>query len=358
MSALNVFDLMIVGQGIAGTCLAFAAQQAGKKVLVIDPANHRNASLSAGGCLNPITGRRNVLSWMSEPLHEAARAMYLQLEKELNISFLSQKAGLKIMHSMKEQNDLLALIGTEGYENCLQDDRVHYLPASHFNNEFGYLHLLNFMRVNAPALLHAYRAFLQANQLLLEEKFDHNLLSYSDEYVEYKNFRAAHIIFAEGVGIKENPLFQEIPVIKNKGQCLLVNTGTSFENILVGNGLNIPLQDEQWYIGATYEWKYDTEEIDEAGRDFLLSQCQKLFKNKVDISEQWVAFRATTPDRKPFIGRHNTLEKVWLFNGMGAKGMSIAPYFAHALLDLIYEGKALPAEVNPYRFQQLNAGNA
>jgi len=358
MSVPPELDLIIVGQGIAGSCLAFAAQKAGKKTLVIDPADHRSASLSAGGCLNPITGRRNVLSWMCETLHDKARSMYLEMESALNIHFLHTNYALKIMHSMKEQNDLLSLVGTEGYEHCLLDDRVRYLPSSDFNNEFGYLHLDNFMRVDAPFLLNSYRKYLLENDALKEEKFDYHQLQFKEDGIQYQGQHAKHIIFAEGIGILQNPFFQDIPITKNKGQCLFIKNPAQSAHVLVGNGLNIPLQDEHWYIGSTYEWKYDTEEADDAAREFLQAQCQKLFKNEVEITDQWVAFRSTTSDRKPFIGRHSTHERLWLFNGMGAKGMSLAPYFSEALLDLIFSGNTLPEEVNPYRFQVLNAGNA
>jgi hypothetical protein len=39
----------------------------------------------------------------------------------------------------------------------------------------------------------------------------------------YKDFQFKNIIFAEGMGVKENPFFSEIPVEPNKGHHLEVN---------------------------------------------------------------------------------------------------------------------------------------
>ncbi|MFT5168556.1 MAG: glycine oxidase, partial [Saprospiraceae bacterium] len=56
-------DYLIIGQGLAGSLLAYQLLERGKTVQIID--NHHNGASSsiAAGIINPITGRRFAKSW-------------------------------------------------------------------------------------------------------------------------------------------------------------------------------------------------------------------------------------------------------------------------------------------------------
>ena len=55
----KIFDYIIVGQGIAGTNLAFQLIDSGKSIMVIDQVNLNSSSRVATGIINPVTGRKN-----------------------------------------------------------------------------------------------------------------------------------------------------------------------------------------------------------------------------------------------------------------------------------------------------------
>lgn len=56
-------DYIIVGQGLAGSLIALNLLRRGKSVRVIDDGHKHAASKVAAGLINPITGRRHVLTW-------------------------------------------------------------------------------------------------------------------------------------------------------------------------------------------------------------------------------------------------------------------------------------------------------
>ena len=56
-------DAIIVGQGLAGTTLAWCLLEAGLSVLVTDREEEVTSSKIAAGLITPITGQRLALSW-------------------------------------------------------------------------------------------------------------------------------------------------------------------------------------------------------------------------------------------------------------------------------------------------------
>ena len=68
-------DAIIVGQGLAGTTLAWCLLEAGMSVLVTDPEEEITSSKIAAGLITPITGQRLALSWQVETFLPAARIL-------------------------------------------------------------------------------------------------------------------------------------------------------------------------------------------------------------------------------------------------------------------------------------------
>ncbi len=85
-------EVLIVGQGLAGTWLSYWLYKAGISFKVIDQPNPDGASFRAAGLINPVTGRRMVTTWMIDELMPFAHEhigrsenlfMYQQLLKKL-----------------------------------------------------------------------------------------------------------------------------------------------------------------------------------------------------------------------------------------------------------------------------------
>ena len=59
----DIFDCVIVGQGLAGTTLAWHLVEAGRSVLLLDAEAPVTASKISPGLITPITGQRLSLAW-------------------------------------------------------------------------------------------------------------------------------------------------------------------------------------------------------------------------------------------------------------------------------------------------------
>ena len=66
--------------------------------------------------------------------------------------------------------------------------------------------------------------------------------------------------------------------------------------------------------------------------------------------EHKAGVRPTVSDRRPLIGLHPENKQLAVFNGMGTKGVMIAPYFADQLVNLLLNNKSLSEEVDITRF--------
>ena len=94
-------DIIIVGQGIAGSILAYQLIKKGKSLLIVDSDN-ANSSKIAAGLITPITGRRYVKSWLFDQLNGFLIPFYKHLEKEFGNLIYHEISICKIIVSSVE----------------------------------------------------------------------------------------------------------------------------------------------------------------------------------------------------------------------------------------------------------------
>jgi len=66
--------------------------------------------------------------------------------------------------------------------------------------------------------------------------------------------------------------------------------------------------------------------------------------------------RPTTPDRKPILGVHPQHAQAVVFNGLGTKGVSLAPYFSGVLAEALENDAPINKEVDIDRYKHYNYG--
>src|SRR5258708_21923737 len=80
-------DHIIVGQGLAGSCLAIQLLNRGKKIMVFDEPEKNRASKVAAGLFNPVTGKRMTKSWKADEIFPCLFQFYSEAEKLLSNKF-------------------------------------------------------------------------------------------------------------------------------------------------------------------------------------------------------------------------------------------------------------------------------
>ena len=97
-------EFLIVGNGLAGTLLAFEMLDQKLDFRILASPEKSRASLVAAGMFNPLVFKRMTKSWMADQLLPVMNKRYHELEDKLNERFFFQKDILK---PLSEQEMLL-----------------------------------------------------------------------------------------------------------------------------------------------------------------------------------------------------------------------------------------------------------
>lgn len=344
-------DCIIVGQGLCGTWLSYYLEKAGASFVIIDKSEQLTASRAASGIINPVTGRRIVTTWMIDELMPHAWNAYNEYGQLLGISCIEQKAIADFFATPQMR---LA------FAERLEKDATYLSLPSNENDwhewlqyDFGYGLITPAFLIDIRKLLDARRGSLQRMGRLLEEKFDFNTLETTGTTVRYKDLHAQRIIFCDGAAGIHNPFFPNLPFGLNKGEAMLVRIPGLPATHILKKGYNlVPWAEDVFWLGSTYLWEFDNADPTEGFRQFAGNWLKATVKLPFELLDHWAAVRPATLERKPFVGRHPNHPSVAIFNGMGTKGCSLAPYFAQQLAgNLLNETPILP-EASVQRFQR------
>lgn len=345
-------DYIIVGQGLAGTLLSWFLEKKGKSFFIIDNNHHHAASKIAAGVINPITGRKYVKSWRIEQFLPIARQTYAEISEKLSTKIAHPKKIFRGLYGIQDENTWEARKSDAVAGQFIEDNPDVSEYEGKINGIFSYGVLVGGMQVQLPIIVNKYRDQLRSDQLILEEKFDYDLLEISKNEVSYKNIKARQIIFAEGYQSQFNPYFKHLPFEPAKGDVLIIKIeGRPFDNILRHKVFIAPIDDEHYWIGSDYRWQFEDDSPDPDKKEALIETLDKILNVPYEIVAHIAGIRPCVKGRRPFLGRHADIPQLSIFNGLGTKGASLGPYWANHFIEHLVEAAPLDSEVDIVRFE-------
>ena len=346
-----MIDFIIVGYGIAGLSLAYKLIKE-KKDFVIFDVPRTNSTYQSGAVLNPTILKRYTLSWKGLEFMKFAKEFYLEFEKKYNVKVYDNILIHKYFSNEQEQNYWIEASGFKYLENYLDNPIVNK-----YNNQFllknGYGILKNTAKIDPKLMLDIFKLNLVKDKFIVKD-FDHSKLKIYDEYVKYENITSKKIVFCEGVGIKNNNFFNYLPVTSLKGEFLLIKAPKlSNKHIIKSSVYIIPINKGIFWVGSTFNFNDKSTKKTKEGYNFLLSKLNSLISVPFQVIDHKVGFRPVVKDRRPILGRHPKHKNLILYNGLGTRGLMIAPLLSKWLYEYISEGKELNNEVSIDRFEGL-----
>lgn len=341
------YDHIIIGRGLAGTLLSYELIGRGRKILVID-ANGEGASTAvAAGMFNPMVFKRLVKAWMVDELLPVAKKTFDEIaEGSWNTTGL-----VKLFTTEKDELDWRERALEGGYTDHLQIAAEPLVDKSELIKPFGYGTVPKAGRVDLQAMLVAGREFLLSQDALLEERILYEDIKFDEETVKVGAHSADNIIFCEGHQVVNNPWFQYLPFKLAKGEVLTVRMPDLELDKTINRGhFILPLGNNIYKVGSTFDWKELDDKPTEKGKQWIMERLRRAYSGPVEILDHQAGIRPTVSDRRPIMGRHHELEHAYIFNGLGARGAMIAPYFVKHFADHLLNGKELIAEVDIQRF--------
>ncbi|GAA4279684.1 NAD(P)/FAD-dependent oxidoreductase [Gaetbulibacter aestuarii] len=345
---MNV-DYIIVGIGLAGISFCEQLKAHNKSFLVFDNASQQS-SLVAGGLYNPVVLKRFTPVWKSQEQLPLALKQYAELEASLGVKLDYKIPVYRKFASVEEQNDWFTASDKTGLSDYMSTNLIKN-KNPHIKAPYGFGEVLKSGRIDVNTLVISYKNHLLKKGLLFEENFSYEALKTEGASLKYKNISAKYIVFAEGFGFKKNPFFGKLPISGTKGELLTINAPELKLNAVIKSGVFlIPVGNDNYIVGATYNWNDKTHEVSEAARKFLLEKLDTLMSCSYKIIDQVAGIRPTVKDRRPLVGEHHLLKSHYILNGLGTRGVMIGPYVAEKLFQCIENKVPLEKEIDCNRF--------
>lgn len=344
--------VIIIGRGLAAACIMHRFHEAGIDFRVIGKKELSSSSRVAAGIWNPLVFKRLTKSWMADTLIPELIQFYSHCEKEAGKIFLTHR---EILRSFKEEQE--ERLWQAKSKNALDDylDPTHYEAAAapdHLKmGRFG--KVLQAGNLDLPAFLdYTDEKF---RERISDEVFIHEELRVDAQKCLYKDAEVGDLIFCEGWLITKNPFFNWVPLKPAKGEILSLTLEHLSLPTAISNKESFLFQtaNKEFRTGATYEWENLNETTSSAALEELTEKLKQHTDEVPKVLRQEAGIRPATQDRRPLIGHHPDFKQLWVFNGLGTKGVMLAPYFSNKFV-LFYKENVRPdSETDLRRFYHL-----
>ena len=343
-------DYLIVGCGLAGIAFSHMLEKHGKSFIVVDDSSQQSSTV-AGGLYNPVVLKRFTPVWKSEEQLNIALPVYEELEDKLQVKLDYKTPVYRLFNSVAEQNNWFQATDHPELSKYLYP-HISYLKNSAIDSSFGYGLVHETGRVDTAQLIRSYRAYLKQKDMFLEVSFKPEDLNLNVAGCEFGDILASRVIFCEGFGLKHNPYFNYLPLNGTKGELITIHAPElQIEFVLKSSVFLIPLGDDIYRVGSTYEWEDKTNTITNKGKEELLTKLDGFLKCDYKVIDQVAGIRRTVKDRRPLVGQHGQHKQLFVLNGLGTRGVMIAPYVAEQLFHHIEYQTPLNKEIDIRRFE-------
>lgn len=320
----------IVGQGLAGTLLAWELERAGRDFLIFDAGLERATSRMAAGMVNPVTGRRMVKTWRVDELRPLAAAAYRSLGEALGVGAWRE---MRIRRWFRDETERRFFA-----ERQARGELEPFIEASDAEGCW----ITGAAQVDLAPLLAAARKRWRAAGRLKEERVDD-----PDDLSR----RHECVVLCTGAAARRHPQLTHVPWAVAKGESLTLEISGLVPDVMVSRGhWLLPLAGGRAKVGATYEVGADDLTPTPAAREELERAAAQLTDRAYMVRDQEAGLRLTLPDKRPVAGRCPRSAGVGVATGLGSKGVLFAPWLARQWADHLATGAPFDPAVDVARF--------
>lgn len=327
--------------------LAHFLMKRNRKVYVVDDLHAGSSSGAGAGIMNPVTGQRLVKTWKADQLFPFAENVYTGFEKLLGTQIFHPLKILRLFASEDERKEWEKKSRMAEYVDYLSPEMISCRKDCLKSSEGFYIQRGGY--VDMPSLIGKFRDKILKDRFIAAE-FNYNDLPFLGDEIRWKGILAKKVIFCEGYRSALNPYFKWLPFVPAKGEVLVIHSENLKVNEIINKGIFIlPLGNDLYKVGSTYAWNPVDELPTWEGKEQICSALEEIISCEYSIISHLAGIRPTVKDRKPFLGLHPQYPNLGIFNGLGTKGASLAPYFADHFAEFLEEGTKLDEDVDIVR---------
>lgn len=324
-------DVIVIGQGLAGTTLAWQLRRRGQHVVVIDREAAVSSSRIAAGLITPVTGKRLAKSWRWDELYPAAVALYRAIERATGASLLHQKPAIRLFADQtecaeyrKRETGMLA--------GLVRDAKVN---GDWFLAPFGGFEMPDAARLDVPRYLDVSRDLFRHDDGYTRAEVDPGRdveLLADGVRIKRLNLEARTLVLCRGFTTDADPWFGSIRFNAARGEILTLRIPGLGDDRVIHRGIWLaPVDGDVFRAGSTYEWDDLSPTPTAAGRMEIESRLRALLRLPFEVIDHSAAVRPVIDAGFPVLGRHPNRPQLAYFNGLGSKGSLLAPFFAEQL---------------------------
>lgn len=343
--AAKPWDVIIVGQGIAGTTLAWHLHDAGLRVHVIDSQDAITSSKIAAGLITPITGKRMALTRNYDEFMPIARAFYTSIETQTGETFFHDRTAIRLFRSHDECRSWAERRLKPEFQIHLVDPQPEPLIPSDVGDSSAGGFAMHAAQLDVPAYLEASRKILSCEAMTIEWSKD---VDFHEGGVTVGPHRTNYLISCEGYAATRNPHFKWVPFIAAKGDILTIRLHKPIPSRSIHRGIWMaPTSDpEVFCVGSTYDWDNLDQVPNGSGRVEIEGRLREFLHTTYTVLDHMAAVRPIISESKALIGFHPQHERLGYFNGLGSKGSLNAPWYARAFTEHLVKGRPLAPEID------------
>ena len=342
--AVTTFDVLILGQGLAGSTLAWRLAERGVSALVVDrggvdEVGNPTASRVAAGLITPVTGKRLTVADDFAALWESAAAFYRGVEKRCGESLLEVAPAVRVFADAEERNAFLGRLaqGKFGDHARLADESELPRDAA---TPHGAFVMPRAARLRIASYLDTTRQWLEAEGRYIAADINPESdieLTPQGVRVPKLAVTARRLVLCHGLVAQPPRWMSGVRFRPAKGEVLTIESPGYREDRVLHCGVWLAPESRagSYRVGSTTEWNQLDSTPTAAARAELLSRLSAAGINDAQVVEHLAAVRPATYDRKPTYGFSPDTPVIGWFNGLGAKGSLWAPFYASKMADLV-----------------------
>lgn len=335
--------ILIIGQGLAGTALAWRLHERGVPFVIVDRDEAVTCSKVAAGLITPVTGMRLKVSWRFEVFYPEALRFYRRLGRHLGTRFFFPRGYVRLLKNEQERQKWPKRLRESEVGPFVHSQAPQLDPAVVTSPHEGF-------RQRHAAWLDTV-TYLEASRCCFGGAFQIGDILPGDvrddaEGVTWNGQRFSHAVWAQGWQAAKHPLLAWVPFQNALGTILTAKADLQGERRILNRGCwLIPRADGTLRAGSTYEWTFPhpptpsaamAADLETKLRDFLVVP--------VEVLDSQSAVRPIIKSRQALLGAHPSHPRVVFFNGLGSKGSLRAPWLAKHLVEHLLDGTPLDPE--------------
>jgi tRNA U-34 5-methylaminomethyl-2-thiouridine biosynthesis protein MnmC len=362
-------NILIIGAGVAGCSLAHFLANSGWDVTLLESEDE----IAQGGSGNPVAAIYPKFMLNDEPYNDFMLKSFvytttwisqLGLNKddyqfdgalEMLEESYARKLEINLSKKIRTKENFFSLIN----QSILDKNSIKSKSSGFLFHQGGWVNPISLCKhlVNHTNIEIITRQKIKS----IEKSIDHWTLKTQDQ----KTFNSSYVAICNAASVNQFELTQHLHIDAFRGQLNWIGS-TSFQMppiVTCDEGYLAPLTRDKHVFGATYamnDFNKDLRAIDTKKNIDSIRRINREFSDYCKTQESIdgrVAWRASTKDRKPYVGRifdNQLFRKMrvrelaqadqlpWLKNlfiasGFGSRGFIFAPYCASVLANLINE---------------------